>query len=744
MQGSDSRNPNHPIHLSTSPAEGKLPIRKSILRLLCTCLEHRIAVRMLLVMALGLGLFQRAMEFCWDAWPPLGSATSTSTSTSTSTPTSASSYPTTATCISERAPLSLDMIEECFYYLAPYGILICKEHATAIENIDRHLLKQHGIGWRERREVVEYCHLHFPTVAPWDVKLLPSLEPSIKELGDPLPGFQCRAGDYCSFITISTAKLRMHVKGEHGQAWKGDTARLYHKVNVQTFFRAGGLQRYFIVRSGESSTLSAPREAADIVQERLAEWEVTKRRQEEKDQVLEVQVAKTDKTGWFKRTGWLEHLAEWNLAHLAHQIRLPDREEVRLQRAAELVELLIERSVQGLSTLGWETRRWLRSARQEEVDVWPMARLQNPESQARYAGYMVKFVCYLLRIIADREVRVAMQDSSNEEDISNSDSSESESMENSHDRGSSSSRSSSRKEKDWMKDACELFCWTPRQRVLAVVLWEMLDMDNHAERHEAQLEALLDVLTSFIFASTGDNPFSSGLVHFLAVLGIDAEMTRLRTAKNYSYMLAGVVYCIRVLSAERLLPAACRKEQMDEDRERFLQYRKRYLADGSYSPMSEVLSLLAYGKHIALEAGNSGNAYWSKDKKIFYLNGRPIYIICFRKMAQDIVAEAEQMLWEELMWVAGVEDRFTVQLEQLIDDVTFTQRGMSFMQQQDNGLKDKLEWMLTRVEHTEQGRRLQTREGRWNRRQVKRYLHCVDRFLDAAACLCAHDIRAAR
>jgi hypothetical protein len=40
--------------------------------------------------------------------------------------------------------------------------------------------------------------------------------------------------------------------------------------------------------------------------------------------------------------------------------------------------------------------------------------LQNPESQARYAGYMVKFVCYALRFVADAEVRMAAQEGGNE------------------------------------------------------------------------------------------------------------------------------------------------------------------------------------------------------------------------------------------------------------------------------------------------------------------------------------------
>jgi hypothetical protein len=102
--------------------------------------------------------------------------------------------------------------------------------------------------------------------------------------------------------------------------------------------------------------------------------------------------------------------------HLAHQIRLPDRDEVKLRRAAKLTELLVERSVKGLSTLARETRRWLRSAKRQEVNQRPIARLQNLESQARYASYIVKFVCYALRFMADAETRTIAQESSDEDD----------------------------------------------------------------------------------------------------------------------------------------------------------------------------------------------------------------------------------------------------------------------------------------------------------------------------------------
>jgi hypothetical protein len=63
----------------------------------------------------------------------------------------------------------------------------------------------------------------------------------------------------------------------------------------------------------------------------------------------------------------------------------------------------VERAVGGLRTLLQELRRWLQSAKQSEVDLRPMGRLQNLESQAVYVSYMVCFVCFYLRVLADEE-----------------------------------------------------------------------------------------------------------------------------------------------------------------------------------------------------------------------------------------------------------------------------------------------------------------------------------------------------
>jgi hypothetical protein len=134
-----------------------------------------------------------------------------------------------------------------------------------------------------------------------------------------------------------------------------------------------------------------------------------------------------------------------------------------------LTERLIEKCVKGLATLPQETRRWLRSAKQAEADQRPLARLQNPESQATYTGYIVRFVCFYLRIIADEERRVDEYQSQRERvvDSSGTDSAGSE-YDDSDDNNADSNEDDSvllqrRPHKkiltDKMKDARELFSW---------------------------------------------------------------------------------------------------------------------------------------------------------------------------------------------------------------------------------------------------------------------------------------------
>jgi superfamily II DNA helicase RecQ len=629
--------------------------------------------------------------------------------------------------------VSLDNCNDVLCFLQDFGVFVCKEHHTAVINLNTHLLQHHNVPAATRKQVVERFS-HFAPVDPAEMELPDEPAQPIEELGKPLDGLHCKT---CRFITINRDTLRMHCKKNHQQAWTGDKSLLYDTVKVQSFFRTGGLQKYFIVETVEAENT----EDVDVkvaVQKQLAEYKLTQQEVEQELQTLE-EVAKTDKTGWFKRTGWLEFFKDRNLVHLAHQVRAPDQSERKVRLAAELTEQLVERSVKGLATLPQELRRWLRSAKQNEIDPRPLGRLQNPESQAVYASYIVKFVCFYLRVLADEEQRIIRfrQQQDPAADCESEQTSSSEADSGNDEEGSEADDDSPRPRRrtrrqtqpDLMKDARELFTWTGDQKSWAIKLWDALDGDDRA----AQTEALLASISSFIFTAYYPVALSTGLIQFLAVLGIDPDMARLRTAKNYSYMLAGMVYCVRVIALEKLLPKSQRDTQTEHDRNHFLEMRHKYLADGTFSPMSEMLNMLAYGKHIGLTAGNSGNAYWSEDKQTFYLNGRPIIISRFCKMAQDLVAETEQMLWE-LCWVDNDEDRVAVNLKQVVDNVTFTKRRTSFVDAPGNKLLGGLTWMLTRAMTTESGRRLKRADGQWSVKAVRRYMRQVDCFLELLLC----------
>jgi hypothetical protein len=79
-------------------------------------------------------------------------------------------------------------------------------------------------------------------------------------------------------------------------------------------------------------------------------------------------------------------------------------------------------------------------------------------------------------------------------------------------------------------------------------------------------------------------------------------------------MLAGIVYYMRVIAIEVILPSEEREDQDDEDNERFKQVRDSFLADGTYSVMSKALSILAYGKSIAINHSNVGSISWSDNR----------------------------------------------------------------------------------------------------------------------------------
>lgn len=72
---------------------------------------------------------------------------------------------------------------------------------------------------------------------------------------------------------------------------------------------------------------------------------------------------------------------------------------------SEIVDIMIKRAVDGLSSFHNDTPYWLRTANStKKVENQPMVRLQNEDSLDRYITYLRRFACYLLQVyVAQKE-----------------------------------------------------------------------------------------------------------------------------------------------------------------------------------------------------------------------------------------------------------------------------------------------------------------------------------------------------
>lgn len=634
---------------------------------------------------------------------------------------------------------------EWLYYNPQYRVLVCRHHQYAVRNLATHLRLEHRVR-RKERLLIEGAFRACELVDPMHVSVPPPLENPLDWLGTPVRGYCCDKSG-CSKITVSRDEIRKHCNKAH--AWKStaDKPEHWHGVYVQTMFQWKAHRRYFVVDYHEDDhendyeermedrregSISLSPQSQKIVEQ----WDQQLEKQEQALQLAEARVAKTDHTLWFKRNKWPEHLRERNLRHLSRACAMPRRDEDVLKEVPKTIERIIEECVKGLPTLGHVIRRWLRSAKASEPDVRPLARLQNGESQQRYTTYMTRFVCYTLRVWASCEAVREGHDGTGrnegeEHEEDQEEGQEEEGEEGTDDWGegvedatpSSPTRGSQESEivgLDTMKDARALYPWPQGLREIVGQLWKALSEDGSGEG------LVVTFFKHVLFQHIRVNVFESPLVHFLAVLGINEDTYRLREANDYSYMLAGIVYCSRVLAVEIILPKASRVMETQDDDERFLTMRLKYLADGSFSPMAEMISLLAYSRHCAFNHANAGAISWSPDDRIIAYRGQKIPLAQFRQLVDKVVTEAEGILWRELLWQSE-SGRFELDADKLEDDVTFTRRGHSFLRHTRNGLADTRAWVLAQMEAHPDGRKLRQGE-RWHRRRVRKYLRRVDHF----------------
>ncbi|KEF50778.1 uncharacterized protein A1O9_13170, partial [Exophiala aquamarina CBS 119918] len=175
------------------------------------------------------------------------------------------------------------------------------------------------------------------------------------------------------------------------------------------------------------------------------------------------------------------------------------------------------------------------------------------------------------------------------------------------------------------------------------------------------------------------NWYESPLLFFAAVLGINDARGSWSEPKHYTGSLAGLVWCGRML----LLEEAFRESPEDpnemtvETVDGFQEVQHRWLAAGSYSPMSTLINWMAYGKGFRTKEGGTPKVLWEQNGQVMRYLNQSIHVDNFMAMAQEAVNEAEAML-SLLMYDEWATVASTIDLRRIQDSVSFEGTGCSF------------------------------------------------------------------
>jgi hypothetical protein len=268
----------------------------------------------------------------------------------------------------------------------------------------------------------------------------------------------------------------------------------------------------------------------------------------------------------------------------------------------------------------------------------------------------------------------------------------------------------------------------------------------------SQIRALLDrVCLRFSIAlldhTLKGDLFESGLVGFLAVLGVDAEKKTFRDAYSYTSYLSAMVKMTQMLVVQEAVFQA-EEGVIEHPADAIDEMRERFLIHGVRAPFGWVTRLRTYGKKIQNTTTSLGYIYWSDNHEKLTYKGLEITMDLFRRFVQVQVEQAQRSL-EKLFLLHEEETREavipSVSLHQLKDDPTENRKGWSFLQdgQNANLLPDGQRWLLNRVLRTDWLRAefLELREPGhhvvWKPKAVQAYLVEKDGFLELLL-LCVH------
>ncbi|OLL24154.1 ATP-dependent DNA helicase tlh1, partial [Neolecta irregularis DAH-3] len=518
-------------------------------------------------------------------------------------------------------------------------------------------------------------HIHLPLAEPKDVQTPMNGGKSIPHLTIHHNGLQCHG---CEYLSTNQKSMKVHCNKEHKFFVTKNHPVYWNTIKLQTFFHTSGYTKYFIVDDQDNETEGNLQ--GEIFNEITKHWREQEIMQATEQNVLTDGTHKQDTNAWFQYTGWAEYFKNKNIIHISHMSRIPDREEVKLKLASKLMDDMFDQCIDILKTLPKELCRWLRSTKKADPDMRPLAPLQDKTSQNRYVAYWKRFIYYCLRLVDEGDKEIVLHG----------------------------------------------IHFDALQKNQLELISELLQ--NSHTNTDKLVQNFLAMSASFLMQKLEGKIFHNPIIHFMAVMGIDERRGQFRQALHYTYILAGLLYCSRIIIIGWTIHLE-KQEQVFEPIKRLRKMHQKWLVDGSDTPVSTIISTLAYGKKIARETGSRATVHWSENSQILYFCGKPITMDDFRGFLRNLIDDAENLLWDELFFATTDSRRFTIDLSKVQDNMTSTKVGESFISFQENEFRHGEQTVLRNLLASRK-RRIMLDIGKWKLTGRKYYNSRVQQFLE--------------
>jgi hypothetical protein len=320
------------------------------------------------------------------------------------------------------------------------------------------------------------------------------------------------------------------------------------------------------------------------------------------------------RTPWLGATKWLERFAGTNMDNLSELTELAKNKNDSLTVVCGEVRSLMEECHSGLRDLKereWDRILfWLKSSKETVIHTKPLSVYLQQKTVDTYIAYWLRFICFCLRAIDEPSCQPGGENQG--------------------------------------------FRFTEEQEEKLRVLKMSYEFDDgNPQSMLTRRGMLLELSLSFIQQEVHIVGVPV-LVYFAGILGYHRASGQWKQPVNYTNILAGLIWCIRVLVLEYALPKRKRKDfagnTMIRPIDRFKRVRDKTLVEEVDCPFATFFALRNYGMLVAKDSIGETRVQWSDDGQTLLFWGHLTTMHDWKSFVWDMIKEAEDTLGRQLLF----------------------------------------------------------------------------------------------